>query len=104
MSRAPQVTSHSWERRERAPERKGGGLTVTPAASETHLPPGNSSEMKKHPKRNTHKATFKRLLSPFLNTRFTHDLGEIKLLALRYHLEPQSQGRMRKSKGEAEKS
>ena len=32
MSRAPQITSYSWERRERASERKGGGLTVTPAA------------------------------------------------------------------------
>ena len=49
MSRAPQITSHSWERRERASGRKGGGLTVTPAASGTHLPPGNSSGMKKHP-------------------------------------------------------
>ena len=104
MSGAPQVTRHSWERRERASERKGGGLTRTPAASGTNLPPGNSSEMKKHPKRNTHKATFKRLLSPFLNTRFTHDLREIQLLALRNHLEPQSQGRTRKSKAKAEKS
>ena len=49
VSGTPQVTSHSWERRERASERKGGGLTVTPAASGTHLPPGNSSGMKKHP-------------------------------------------------------
>ena len=32
MSRALQVTSHSWDRRERASERKGGGPTVTPPA------------------------------------------------------------------------
>ena len=45
--------------------------------------------------RNTpsHKATFKYLLSPPLYTGFTHDLREIKLLALRYHLEPQFQGK-----------
>ena len=54
MSGTPQVTSHSWERRERAPERKGGGFTVTPAASETNLPPGNSSGMKKHPVPQSH--------------------------------------------------
>ena len=32
VSGTPQVTSHSWERRERASERKGGGLTVISAA------------------------------------------------------------------------
>ena len=32
MSRALQVTSHGWDRKERASERKEGGLTVTPTA------------------------------------------------------------------------
>ena len=101
MSGAPPVTSHHWERRETASERKGGGPTVTPAASGTCLPSGNSSGVKGHA---SHKAAFKHLLSPPLCTRVTHDLGEIKHVALRYHLEPQSQGRMRKSVGETEKN
>ena len=93
MSRALQVTSHSWERRERASERKGGGLTVTPAASGTHLPPGNSSGMKKHPIPQSH---FQAFAFTTLYTLFTLDLGEIKLLALRNHLESQSKGEDKK--------
>ena len=96
MSGAPQVTSHSWERRERASEGKGGGLTVTPAASGTCLPPGNSSGMNKQ---TSHKATFKCFLSPSLYIRVTHDLGEVKHLALRNHLKPQSQGEDEKVSG-----
>ena len=96
MSRALQVTSHSWERRERAPERKGGGLTVTPAASETHLPPGNSSGMKKHPIPQSH---FQAFVFTTLVYTFTHDLGEIKLLALRNPLESQSRGEDKKVSG-----
>ena len=44
--------------------------------------------------RNTpsHKSIFKRFLSPFLYIPSTHDLGEIKHLALRDHLEPQTWG------------
>ena len=96
MSGAPQVTSHSWERRERASEGKGGGLTVTPAASGTRLPPGISSGMKIH---TSHKATFKCFLSPPLYIRVTHDLGEVKHLALRNHLKPESQGEDEKVSG-----
>ena len=88
---APHVTSHSWERRERASERKGGGLTESPADSGTHLPPGNSSEMKKH---TSHRATFTILVYTFHSWPW-----KIKHLALRNLLEPQSRGEDKKVNG-----
>ena len=66
---------------------------MTPAASGTHLPPGNSSGMKKRCIPQSH---FQAFAFTTLYTLFTLDLGEIKLLALRNHLESQSKGEDKK--------
>ena len=87
MSGTPQVTSHSWEGEK-------GHQREREVASQWHLLPLGQTCLRETGQgwRNTpsHKATFKCFLSPPLYIRFSHDLREIKHLAPRNHLEPQS--------------